>query len=94
MTFSDSLNMKRPSSLPSLDSLNFTSKDPHMGLNPSFLRFVNNMSRDSSLDELYRASVILLQLVKLEGGTHQSWWGIFRGFFHLVIFIIWQLSPL
>jgi hypothetical protein len=86
--FSDSLNMKRPSSLPYLGSLNFTSKDPHMGPNLSFFRFVKNMSGDSSLDELYQAFFILLKLIKLERGTRQLWCGIFRGFFHLVVFIV------
>ena len=53
-------------------------RDPFLGTNPSFLRFVKCMRMDLSSDELQRVFVRIFELIKMKRGTHQSWWGIKR----------------
>ena len=47
-----------------MDLLNQTLRDPLLGMNPSFLRFVKYMRMDLSSDEIKRVLVTLFELAK------------------------------
>ena len=49
-----------------MDSLNYTLRDPLLGTNPSFIRFMKYMRIDLSLEELQGGFVTLFELVKMK----------------------------
>ena len=52
-----------------MDLLNQTLRDPLLGINPSFLKFMKHMRMDLSSDELQQVFVTLFELVKTKKET-------------------------